>query len=73
MEKDPSLLDKTYTNPDLKCLMDRLKVSYEKDPRHWKQVAEKIRGFPRKTTTGVHRLYHLAKDKELPVSGHQRE
>jgi adenosylhomocysteinase len=65
VEKDPSLLDKTYTNPDLKCLMDRLKVSYEKDPRHWQQVAEKIRGVSEETTTGVHRLYHLAKDKEL--------
>ena len=65
VEKDPSLLDKTYTNPDLKCLMDRLKVSNEKDPRHWQQVAEKIRGVSEETTTGVHRLYHLAKDKEL--------
>ena len=65
VEKDPSLLDKTYTNPDLKCLMDRLKVSYEKDPRHWQQVAEKIRGVSEETTTGVHRLYHLAKNKEL--------
>ena len=65
VEKDPSLLDKTYTNPDLKCLMDRLKISYEKDPRHWQQVAEKIRGVSEETTTGVHRLYHLAKDKEL--------
>ena len=65
VEKNPSLLDKTYTNPDLKCLMDRLKVSYEKDPRHWQQVAEKIRGVSEETTTGVHRLYHLAKDKEL--------
>ncbi len=65
VEKDPSLLDKTYTNPDLKCLMDRLKVSYEKDPGHWQQVAEKIRGVSEETTTGVHRLYHLAKDKEL--------
>ena len=41
VEKDPSLLEKTYTNPDLKCLMDRLKVSYERDPQHWHKVAEK--------------------------------
>jgi len=65
VEKDPSLLEKTYTNPDLKCLMDRLKVSYERDPRHWHKVAEKIKGVSEETTTGVHRLYHLAKNNEL--------
>ncbi len=65
VEKDPSLLDKIYTTPDLKCLMDRLRVSYERDPRHWQKVAEKIRGVSEETTTGVHRLYHLARNKEL--------
>jgi adenosylhomocysteinase len=65
VEKDPSLLEKTYTSPDLKCLMDRLKVSYERDPRHWHKVAEKIKGVSEETTTGVHRLYQLAKNNEL--------
>ncbi|MFZ2632626.1 MAG: adenosylhomocysteinase [Desulfosalsimonadaceae bacterium] len=65
VEKDPSLLQKTYTNPDMKCLMDRLKVSYERDPGHWQRVAGKIKGVSEETTTGVHRLYQLAKNKEL--------
>ncbi|MBN1903794.1 MAG: adenosylhomocysteinase [Deltaproteobacteria bacterium] len=65
VENDPSLLDKTYTNPDLKCLMDRLKVSYKKDPQHWHRVAANIRGVSEETTTGVHRLYQLAKNNEL--------
>ncbi len=65
VENDPSLLDKTYTNPDLKCLMERLKATYQKDPQHWHRVAAKIRGVSEETTTGVHRLYQLAKNNEL--------
>jgi len=65
VEKDPSLLSQTYTNPDMKCLMDRLKVSYERDPGHWQRVAKNIKGVSEETTTGVHRLYQLAKNKEL--------
>jgi adenosylhomocysteinase len=64
-EKDPKLLRETYTNPDLKCLMDRLRVSYEADPKLWQTVAAHIRGVSEETTTGVHRLYHLAKTGEL--------
>lgn len=65
VENDPSLLDKTYTNADMRCLMDRLKASYKKDPQHWHRVAAKIRGVSEETTTGVHRLYQLAKNNEL--------
>ena len=65
VEKNPSLLDRTYTNTDMICLMARLKATYEKDPRHWHKVAEKIRGVSEETTTGVHRLYQLAKNGEL--------
>ena len=71
VEKDPSLLQKTYSNPDVKCLMDRLKASYERDPQFWHRIAEKIKGVSEETTTGVHRLYQLAKSKEAAVSGHQ--
>jgi adenosylhomocysteinase len=65
VENDPSLLNQTYTNADMKCLMDRLKATYKKDPQHWHRVASKIRGVSEETTTGVHRLYHLAKNNEL--------
>jgi adenosylhomocysteinase len=65
VENDPSLLEKTYDNPDEKCLMDRMKASYERDPQHWHKVAEKIKGVSEETTTGVHRLYQLAKNNEL--------
>ncbi len=65
VEKDPSLLEKTYDNPDLKCLMERLKATYEKDPKHWTKVAEKLQGVSEETTTGVHRLYQLMERGEL--------
>ncbi len=65
VENDPSLLDQTYDNPDLKILMERLKVTYEKDPKHWTKVAENIQGVSEETTTGVHRLYQLEKANEL--------
>ena len=45
--------------------MDRLKVSYESDSQRWTNIAKKIRGVSEETTTGVHRLYHLASANEL--------
>ena len=65
IENDPALLDEVYDNPDMQCLMDRLKESYAGDAKHWQRVAEGIRGVSEETTTGVHRLYHLAKQGEL--------
>ena len=63
--QDPGLLDKTYDNPDMHYLMERLKAGYAKDPQHWTNVAAKVRGVSEETTTGVHRLYQLARDGEL--------
>ncbi len=65
VEQDPSLLDEEYENKDMKCLMERMKATYKRDPQHWTKVAAKIRGVSEETTTGVHRLYHLAKNNEL--------
>jgi len=65
VEKDPSLLGKTTHSIDEKCLMDRLRVSYEEDPLKWTRIAKKIRGVSEETTTGVHRLYQLAEKNEL--------
>jgi adenosylhomocysteinase len=42
VEKDPSLLEKEYDNPEMQIVMDRLKASYESDPGHWTSVAQKI-------------------------------
>lgn len=65
IEKDPSLLEKEYDSHDMKCLMARLKATYEKDPQRWTKIAAGIRGVSEETTTGVHRLYHLAQSGEL--------
>ena len=65
IEKDPALLKKEYSSPDMKCLIERLKKSYERDPDFWTRISTKIRGVSEETTTGVHRLYHLAKNGQL--------
>lgn len=65
METDPSLLDNETHSVDERCLMDRLKVSVKKDEQKWTKIAKGIRGVSEETTTGVHRLYHLAAKNEL--------
>ncbi len=65
VEKNPTLLDKPYDSKDMQCLMKRLRVSYVRKAGHWTEVANRIRGVSEETTTGVHRLYHLARNKEL--------
>jgi adenosylhomocysteinase len=65
VEENPELLEKEYDNPDMRCLMDRLRLGYQADPRKWTRIAQKIRGVSEETTTGVHRLYQLARDGKL--------
>jgi adenosylhomocysteinase len=65
VENDPSLLEKKYPVKEFQILIDRLKVSYVRDPKMWNRIASKIRGVSEETTTGVHRLYQLAKEKKL--------
>lgn len=65
IEKDPSLLDKEFDSQDMKLLIERLKLSFSADPGRWTRIAKAIRGVSEETTTGVHRLYQLAQNKEL--------
>jgi adenosylhomocysteinase len=65
VEKDPSLLKNTYDSQDMSSLMARLRAGYERNPKFWTGIAKNIRGVSEETTTGVHRLYHLAKTGEL--------
>jgi adenosylhomocysteinase len=62
VENDPSLLDKTYDVKEFRILMDRIKVKYQQDPKHWTKIAANIRGVSEETTTGVNRLYQLASE-----------
>ena len=65
IEKNPELLKQKYDSLDMQCLIERLKITYDRDPNFWTKIASKIRGVSEETTTGVHRLYSLAEDKQL--------
>ncbi len=65
VEKDPSLVDKTYEVKEFQIIMDRLAQSLKSAPGKWTRIAEKIQGVSEETTTGVHRLYQMEKNGEL--------
>jgi adenosylhomocysteinase len=48
-----------------RAVLGVLKRSLERDPGRWQRVAEGIRGVTEETTTGVHRLYEMAKKGTL--------
>ncbi len=68
VEKNPALLKKTYDNPEFRIVMSRLAASYKADPERWTRVAKALRGVSEETTTGVNRLYQLARTGELPFA-----
>ena len=43
-----------------------LREVLEEDSSRWTRTAESVKGVTEETTTGVHRLYHFAKDGRLP-------
>jgi len=47
-------------------LIKILKQSIASNPRKWSKMLPGIRGVSEETTTGVHRLYQLQKDGQLP-------
>ncbi|MAG07958.1 adenosylhomocysteinase [Candidatus Woesearchaeota archaeon] len=67
IEKDPSLLDKDYSNEgeDFKELMACLKEEYNKDKERWQKAAKEVKGVSEETTTGVHRLYQMMEEGKL--------
>ena len=50
---------------EMNVVRDLLRSALEADPLRWTGVAEQIGGVTEETTTGVHRLYHLAEAGEL--------
>jgi adenosylhomocysteinase len=65
IEKDPSILNQPLENKEMKIIRERLAYGLKRSPRHWQEVATDIRGVSEETTTGVHRLYQMAKAGEL--------
>ncbi len=63
VEKDPSLLEKDYSNEgeDFRELMKLIKKEYEKNPTRWTEVSKVVKGVSEETTTGIHRLYQMQK------------
>jgi len=65
IEKNPALLEKVPDNKEMQIIMDRMKYSLAKDGTRWTRIAASILGVSEETTTGVHRLYQMAKAGEL--------
>ncbi|MBS3756510.1 MAG: adenosylhomocysteinase [Desulfobacterales bacterium] len=64
-EDNPEMLEKEYDVYEYQCIINRIRASYQRDPKHWHKIAENLRGVSEETTTGVNRLYQLAKKGEL--------
>ncbi|HAZ28292.1 MAG TPA: adenosylhomocysteinase [Candidatus Magasanikbacteria bacterium] len=67
VEKNPSLLEKDFSKEgeDFQELMKRLGEEYQKNSVRWQTVAKGVKGVSEETTTGVHRLYQMEKEKAL--------
>jgi adenosylhomocysteinase len=65
VENDPSILQQPCDNKEFKIVRERLAHRLKTSPKHWHNVASRIRGVSEETTTGVHRLYQMAKEGQL--------
>lgn len=64
-EKDPSFLENPFNEEEVsffKTIKERLKFS----PGFFSKLRASVQGVSEETTTGVHRLYRLAKEARLP-------
>lgn len=66
-EKDPSLVAKPE-NEEETALFAAIRKRLDSRPGWYAQVVENIRGVTEETTTGVHRLYEMARQGRLPFS-----
>ncbi|MDA0276110.1 MAG: adenosylhomocysteinase [Proteobacteria bacterium] len=63
-EKDQSVIAKPGSEEET-SLFKAIKAKLAKDPTWYSRMAKDIKGVTEETTTGVHRLYEMAKKKEL--------
>jgi adenosylhomocysteinase len=63
-ETDPSVLAKP-TSEEEEALFASIKKRLAASPGWYSAISKEIRGVTEETTTGVHRLYQMAKDKRL--------
>jgi len=65
-EKAGSVPEATSTDsPEQRVVLAALTRSLSEDPGRWTAVAEQIKGVTEETTTGVHRLYEMHRDRTL--------
>jgi adenosylhomocysteinase len=67
-EKDPSVIAKP-TSEEEQFLFAAIKKKLAASPGWYSKVSKEIRGVTEETTTGVHRLYQMAKEKRLMFPG----
>jgi adenosylhomocysteinase len=63
-EKDPSALAKPSSEEEI-SLFNAIKKKLAAQPGWYTKVGKEIKGVTEETTTGVHRLYEMAKQKRL--------
>ncbi len=64
--KDSVLPDPASTdNEEFKCVLSIIAKTLQEDPRRWTKMAQGLVGVSEETTTGVHRLYEMAKNGTL--------
>ena len=66
-EEEPSLLEGPAGSEDEAALLRRLKLIREENPRRWHGLVMEWKGVSEETTTGVHRLYRMAREGRLLV------
>lgn len=66
-EENPAILDEFTNNKELQIVNAVLKETLKQDPEFWHRVVRDWRGVSEETTTGVHRLYQMAKEGKLLV------
>ncbi|MBI1732347.1 MAG: adenosylhomocysteinase [Gammaproteobacteria bacterium] len=64
-EDDPKILQRKPGSVEEGFLLSQLKKSLARDPNRFHRLVRDIRGVTEETTTGVHRLYQMAKRGEL--------
>ncbi|WP_133513007.1 adenosylhomocysteinase [Candidatus Thiosymbion oneisti] len=56
-------------NEEWTAVLGVLKRIFERDARYWQRIAAGIKGVTEETTTGVHRLYEMAREGTLLFPG----
>ncbi len=64
-EENPEILDEPTDNKELKMVNKILKETLAENPNFWHRLVQEWRGVSEETTTGVNRLYQMAKENKL--------